>query len=485
MSPHPTPTGDDTGATVTASRHSDRANQRRVAAATLVGTTVEWYDFFIYATMAGLVFPQLFFEPAGESVGLLLAFASVGISFLFRPLGAFLAGHYGDRVGRRVILVVTLVLMGGATTLIGLLPTHQSAGVIAPLLLILLRVVQGVSAGGEWGGAALMAVEHAPAGRRGLAGSMPQLGVPLGLLLATAVTALMTGVVSPGEQFLAWGWRVPFLASVVLIAVGYFVRIAVDESPVFQEIAAHQEQTSVPVVELFRRHWHLVVLAALVFVGNNAVGYMSTGGFIPAYATSEAVGLSRTDVLVAMTVAATVWLLSTLAAGIVSDRIGRRLTYQIGYVWLILTVWPLFLLIDSGSLAGLYAGLGLVCIGTGLTYGPQASLYSELFPASIRFSGVSISYAIGAILGGAFAPMIAQALLDATGGTSAIAVYLIAMCTVALVAVSLTRDRSGIDLSIGNQAEQEVGSTVFDRRPVPARPRTPAGAAGQGAPGPR
>ncbi len=453
---------------MTRTRHSDRANQRRVAAATLIGTTVEWYDFFIYATMAGLVFSQLFFEPAGESVGLLLSFASVGISFLFRPLGAFLAGHYGDKLGRRLILMTTLIMMGGATTLIGLLPTYQSIGVTAPVLLVLLRILQGISAGGEWGGAALMAVEHAPVERRGLAGSMPQLGVPLGLLLATAVTALMTGVISPGDQFLAWGWRVPFIASIILIAVGYFVRIAVDESPIFQEIAEKKEQASVPIVELFRKYWHLVAIAALIFVGNNAVGYMSTGGFIPAYATSDAVGLSRTDVLVAMTFAATVWLVSTLGAGIVSDRIGRKLTYQIGYVWLILVIWPLFLLIDSGSLVNLYIGLGLVCIGTGLTYGPQASLYSELFPASIRFSGVSISYAIGAILGGAFAPMIAQALLDATGGTPAIAVYLIGMCAVALTAVSLVRDRSRIDLSINNQAEQEVGSTVFDKRPVPS-----------------
>ena len=460
---------------MTESRHSARANQRRVAAATLIGTTVEWYDFFIYATMAGLVFSQLFFEPAGESAGLLLSFASVGISFLFRPLGAFLAGHYGDKLGRRVILMTTLIMMGGATTLIGLLPTYQSAGVIAPVLLVLLRIIQGISAGGEWGGAALMAVEHAPAERRGLAGSMPQLGVPLGLLLATAVTALMTGVISPGDQFLEWGWRVPFIASVVLIAIGYFVRIAVDESPVFQEIAEKKEQASVPIVELFRKYWHLVALAALIFVGNNAVGYMSTGGFIPAYATSDAVGLSRTDVLVAMTFAATVWLISTLAAGIISDYIGRKLTYQIGYAWLILTVWPLFLLIDSGSLVKLYVGLGLICIGTGLTYGPQASLYSELFPASIRFSGVSISYAIGAILGGAFAPMIAQALLDATGGTPAIAVYLIGMCAVALIAVSLVRDRSRIDLSINNQAEQEIGSTVFDKRPAPTRPRQMSG----------
>lgn len=442
-----------------------RANQRRVAAATLVGTTIEWYDFFIYATIAALVFRDLFFAPAGESFSQIVTFASVGISFLFRPLGAFLAGHYGDKLGRKVILVVTLVMMGGATTLIGLLPTFQAVGIAAPLLLLLLRVLQGISAGGEWGGAVLMAVEHAPAERRGLAGAVPQLGVPLGLLLATGVTALMTGVISPGEAFMEWGWRWPFIASIILIAVGYLVRIAVDESPVFQEIAEAKQRESVPVVELFRRYWHLVVIAALIFVGNNAVGYMSTGGFIPSYATGDAVGLDSTDVLVAMTFAAAVWFCSTLGAGLLPDRIGRKLTYQIGYAWLALCVFPLFWLINTGELGMLYLALFLVCVGTGLTYGPQAALYSELFPASVRFSGVSISYAIGAILGGAFAPMIAQALLERTGGSTAISAYLLIAVLVALAAVSLVRDRKGIDLSIHNQTEQETGATVFDRAP--------------------
>jgi MFS family permease len=446
-----------------------RANQRRVAAATLVGTTVEWYDFFIYATIAALVFGDLFFAPAGAGFSQIITFASVGISFLFRPLGAFLAGHYGDKLGRKVILVVTLVMMGGATTLIGLLPTFEAIGIAAPLLLLLLRVLQGISAGGEWGGAVLMAVEHAPAERRGLAGAVPQLGVPLGLLLATGVTALMTGVVSPGAAFVEWGWRWPFIASIILIAVGYLVRVAVDESPVFQEIAEAKQRESVPVVELFRKHWHLVLIAALVFVGNNAVGYMSTGGFIPSYATGEAVGLDSTDVLVAMTFAAAVWFCSTLAAGLLSDRIGRKLTYQIGYAWLALCVFPLFWLINTGELGMLYLALFLVCIGTGLTYGPQAALYSELFPASVRFSGVSISYAIGAILGGAFAPMIAQALLERTGGSTAISVYLLVTVLVALAAVSLVRDRRGIDLSIHNQAEQETGATVFGPAPAPQK----------------
>ncbi|EMY33024.1 MFS superfamily transporter [Arthrobacter crystallopoietes BAB-32] len=447
---------------------SAAANQRRVAFATIVGTTVEWYDFFIYATAAGLVFAQLFFEPAGSQIGLLLSFASVGISFLFRPLGAFLAGHYGDKIGRRAMLVLTLLLMGGATTLIGVLPTFETAGVLAPVLLLLLRIVQGISAGGEWGGAVLMAVEHAPRNRRGRAGSFPQLGVPLGMLLASGITALMTGVISPGDAFLEWGWRVPFLLSFVLIIVGYIVRRAVDESPVFQEIAEKKQQAKVPVVELFKKHWLLVILAALIFAGNNAAGYMATGGFIPNYATSDAVGLERTDVLLAITFAAAMWFIFTLLAGIMSDKIGRKKTYLIGFSAQLLTVFPLFWLINTGSLGMLYLALGMFTIGLGLSYGPQAAWYSEIFPASVRFSGVSISYAIGAILGGAFAPTIATALVQATGSTTAVSVYLFIMTVASIAAVLILRDRPGIDLSINNQAEQEVGATIFDSRRAPA-----------------
>ena len=444
--------------------HSAAANQRRVAFATIVGTTVEWYDFFIYATAAGLVFAQLFFEPAGSQIGLLLSFASVGISFLFRPLGAFLAGHYGDKIGRRAMLVLTLLLMGGATTLIGVLPTFETAGVMAPVLLLLLRIVQGISAGGEWGGAVLMAVEHAPKNRRGRAGSFPQLGVPLGMLLASGITALMTGVISPGDAFLEWGWRVPFLLSFVLIIVGYIVRRTVDESPVFQEIAEKKQQAKAPAAELFKKHWLLVILAALVFAGNNAAGYMATGGFIPSYATSDAVGLERTDVLLAITFAAAMWFVFTALAGILSDKIGRKKTYLIGFSAQLLAVFPLFWLINTGSLPMLYLALGLFTVGLGLGYGPQAAWYSEIFPASVRFSGVSISYALGAILGGAFAPTIATALVQATGTSTAVSVYLFIMTAVSIAAVLILRDRPGIDLSIKNQAEQEVGATIFDTR---------------------
>ncbi|WP_421014918.1 MFS transporter, partial [Glutamicibacter creatinolyticus] len=307
-----------------------------------------------------------------------------------------------------------------------------------------------------------------PKDRRGRAGAYPQVGVPLGMLLASGMMALMTGVISPGDAFLNWGWRVPFLVSFVLIIIGYFVRRAVDESPVFEEIAEKKAQTKVPVVELFRKHWPLVLIAALVFAGNNAAGYMTTGGFFQNYTTDPEgpIGLERTDVLLAVAFGAAIWLVMTLISGIMADRIGRVRTYQIGFIVLALSLFPVFAMVNSGSLVMLYLAFGVFSIGLGLTYGPQAALYSEMFPASVRFSGVSISYAIGAIIGGAFAPTIATALVQATGGTNAVALYLLAFCIVSLLVVSLIRDRQGIDLSYTNQAEQEVGALVVGRGPA-------------------
>ncbi|MEV7135771.1 MFS transporter [Arthrobacter sp. NPDC093128] len=439
--------------------------RRRVAFATIIGTTIEWYDFFIYANAAGLVFAKLFFEPAGSDIGILISFASIGLSFLFRPLGAFLAGHFGDKLGRRAMLVFTLILMGAATTLIGVLPTYETAGIIAPVLLLLLRILQGISAGGEWGGAVLMAVEHAPRGKRGLYGAFPQLGVPLGMLLASGVLALMSGVVSPGAAFVEWGWRIPFLLSFVLIIVGSVVRRSVDESPVFEEIAQKKQQTRVPIVELFRKHWLLVIIAALVFAGNNASGYMTTGGYILNYSTNpKGLAMDRTEVLLAVTASAVFWFISTLAAGILADSIGRKKTYLIGYASLIVTVFPLFWLINTGNVWAMVLGLAMLTVGLGLTYGPQAALYSELFPASVRFSGVAISYALGSILGGAFAPTIATALVQATGTTTSVSAYLLVVALVSTGAVLVIRERKGIDLGIENQAEQEVGGTIFDKR---------------------
>ena len=434
-----------------------KKQDRRVAFATIAGTTVEWYDFFIYAQAAGLVFTSLMFDPMGEKYGLMLSFATVGISFLFRPFGAFLAGHLGDRVGRRAVLVVTLIGMGVATTAIGLLPTYAQIGVAAPILLLLLRIIQGISAGGEWGGAALMAVEHADPDKRGLAGTYPQLGVPLGMLLASGVFALMTGVISPGEAFLEWGWRVPFLLSFVLVLLGHFIRRSVDESPIYKEIAERKEQTKAPIAVLFKFHWPLILGAAFLFAGNNAGGYMTTGGFITAYTTNPdgPVALDRTDALLCISGAAAVWFVFTLIGGIVSDKIGRRNTFLLGYAWLIALAFPMFVLVNAAQPLLLFAGLSLFAVGLGFTYGPQAAWYAELFPANIRFSGVSISYALGAILGGAFAPTIAQALLDATGSTDAIVLYLIAMFVLGGAAALILQDKPRRPLGIDHQEEQE------------------------------
>ncbi|WP_293764665.1 MFS transporter [uncultured Aquitalea sp.] len=439
---------------------------RKVAFATIIGTTVEWYDFFIYASAAGLVFNKLFFAPAGAQLATLIAFASVGVSFLFRPLGAFLAGHFGDRIGRRAILAITLIMMGASTALIGLLPTYDSAGLLAPVALVLLRIVQGLSAGGEWGGAVLMAVEHAPAGQRGRYGAFPQIGVPLGLLLASGVFALMSGVIAPGQAFLDWGWRVPFLLSIVLLFVGHWVRRSVEESPVFEEIKARKAGSRTPVLDLFRRRALLVLLAALMFAGNSAVGYMTTGGFIQNYTTDPTgpLHLPRTPVLLVVTTASAVWLAFTWLAGCWSDRIGRRNTYLTGFVVQLLGVLALFPLVDTGSLGNVLLALCLLSVGTGLTYGAQSAFYAELFPASIRFSGVSISYAIGAILGGAFAPMIAKSLIAATGSTVSVTLYLGGMTTIGFIATLLLRDRSNIPLGPDHEAAQAVSPVRLRNR---------------------
>lgn len=459
-------------ATRAAHAHSSTAERRKVVAATIVGTTVEWYDFFIYALAASTVFQQLFFAPAGD-LSLLLSLLTIGLSFLFRPLGAFLTGHFGDKIGRRPMLVITLLGMGLATTLIGLLPTYDVAGGFAIAALITLRIVQGMSAGGEWGGAALMAVEHARTGKRGLFGSMPQLGVPLGLILASGMLALMRAI-APGDAFFAWGWRIPFLVSVVLIVVGFVVRRTVQESPVFEEIAEAREQESAPIKEVFRKYGGLVLLAALTFAANNGIGYMTTGGFIQGMASRPpedgGLGFDPVGVQLAVLGASVVWFCSTLFAGWLSDRIGRRPTFFISWVILALALFPLFPLVESGVF-GVFLGCSLLALGLGFSYGPQSAWYAETFPASVRFSGVSIGYAIGAIVGGAFAPTIAQALVQGFNTTWAVVAYLLLLVVVSAIATGLLRDRSGIPLDIA--FERSGAWPTWERDQQPAEEAAP------------
>jgi MFS family permease len=422
------------------------AEERKVLASTLVGTSIEWYDFFIYAQAAGLVLAPLFLAPVAESnptLAQVLAFATIGISFLFRPLGAIVAGYLGDRLGRKKMLVFTLMLMGLSTSLIGLLPTYAQIGIAAPMLLILLRILQGFSAGGEWGGAALMAVEHAPTARRGFFGAFPQIGVPIGMILATSTLWVLTSNMSP-EAFMAWGWRIPFLLSIVLIAVGYLIRRSVEESPVFEDLQRRRKESSAPLRELLKTHKKSVLLTAIIFIGNNAAGYLLIA-FFATYAVTV-LEMDRPTVLLATTLASFGWLVFTLWGGRISDRLGRVRTFQIGYTFLALWAVPMWFLIDTGDIVWYFVALFVMTFGLGLSYGPQASLYAEMFPANVRYSGVSIGYALGAILGGAFAPMIAEALLGATGQSWMIGVYIAVAALVSLVGVSLVKETKGVDL---------------------------------------
>ncbi|MFF2271845.1 MFS transporter [Agromyces sp. NPDC058136] len=422
------------------------AEERKVLAGTLVGTSIEWYDFFIYAQAAGLVLAPLFLAPVAESnpgLAQVLSFATIGISFLFRPLGAIVAGRLGDKIGRKKMLVFTLVMMGISTALIGVLPTYAAIGIAAPILLILLRILQGFSAGGEWGGAALMAVEHAPNGKRGFFGAFPQIGVPVGMILATFTLWVLTSSMSP-EAFMEWGWRIPFLLSIVLIAVGYVIRKAVEESPVFEELLRRRKEASAPLGQLFRKNTKQVILTAVIFIANNAAGYLLIAYFAT-YATT-ALGMERPAVLLATTLASFGWLGFTLWGGRISDRLGRVRTFQIGYVFLALWAVPMWFLIDTGEILWYFVALFVMTFGLGLSYGPQAALYAEMFPANVRYSGVSIGYALGAILGGAFAPMIAEALMNQFHASWTIGVYIAIAAVISLIGVSLVKETKDVDL---------------------------------------
>jgi metabolite-proton symporter len=424
---------------------------KKVLAATLVGTAIEWYDFFIYAQAAGLVLAPLFFAPVAvqnPALSQILSFATIGISFLFRPLGAIVCGHLGDRFGRKLVLVMTLVLMGASTALIGLLPTYAQAGAWAPVLLILLRVLQGFSAGGEWGGAALMAVEHAPVGRRSFFGSFPQVGVPIGMILATAVLLALNALLGK-QAFAEWGWRVPFLLSIALIAVGALIRRNVEESPVFERMHQRRKEASAPLRQLLVHHRRPVLLTALIFVANNAAGYLLIAFFI-SYG-QKVLKLPANELLLSCTLAAVGWLVFTLIGGRLGDKLGRVRTFQLGYVLLALWAVPMWWLIDSGSIALFFAAALLLSVPLGITYGPQAALYAEMFPARVRYSGVSVGYALGSILGGAFASTIAQWIIASWGQSWLIGVYLVALSVVSFIAASLVRDPMGVDLDVNEE----------------------------------
>ncbi len=416
----------------------------RVVVASFIGTMIEWYDFFLYGTAAALVFNQLFFPTFDPLTGTMAALGTFAVGFFARPLGAVVFGHFGDRFGRKSMLVTTLTLMGLATFLIGVLPTYTQIGAAAPALLVFLRFVQGFGVGGEWGGAVLMAVEHGRSGRRGLYASWVQAGVPAGLLLATAVFNLCSQL--PDEAFLAWGWRIPFLLGIALLAVGMFIRLQVLESPVFTQLQDKKKVVRSPVVEVFRRHPRNIALACGARFAENGCFYLFTV-FLLTYATEEA-GLEKTPVLNGILAASAIQFFLIPMFGALSDRIGRRPVYMGGAMALAVFAFPFFFLVDTGNIVLVWLAIAIGLLVHASMYAPQAAFFSELFGAEVRCSGASLGYQLASPLAGGIAPLVATALLKWSGGQPwPVALYLILMAAVTIVSVWLADETHRVDLA--------------------------------------
>ena len=380
---------------------------RKVALASAAGTTIELYDFLIYGTASAVVLPKLFFPAGNPTVSTLLAFATFGVGFLVRPLGAAVIGHFGDRVGRRPMLVLTLTMTGVCTALIGVLPGYASAGLAAPILLLILRLLQGFFLGGEQSGAALMVVEHAPARQRTWYGGWTFLGSPLGLFVGTAMFSLSTAV--SGDAFLSWGWRIPFLASLVLVAVGIYMRVGIEESPEFKELRSAQQVTRLPLAEVLRTAWRKVLLGVGVNIGFNAFIFVLVA-FMLNYWTAVR-HLPQQQVLTASLVGGAAQVVSILVACRLADRIGRTPVMLTGAAFIIVFAFPLFWLVDTGSFGLLILAMALAYAGSGVLFGPMAAYYAVLFEPRLRYSGAAVSYQLGATLGGGLSPLVATALL--------------------------------------------------------------------------
>lgn len=404
------------------------ASIRPVILASFIGTTIEWYDFFLYGTAAALVFNKLFFPSLSPLAGTLSAYGTFAVGFVARPVGGALFGHYGDRVGRKAMLVWSLLIMGVATALMGLLPGYERIGVWAPLLLVTLRFLQGIGVGGEWGGAVLMAVEHSSGGKRGLHGSWPQMGVPAGLLLSTGVFALVSGSL-PEPAFLSWGWRVPFLLSVILIVVGLFIRIRLLETPQFDRIRT-EGVSRAPLIDVFRDHPREILVGMAMRFGQNVLFYIFTV-FVLGYG-ERTLGYGRSTMLASLATAALVGMFTIPLFGALSDRIGRRPVYLAGAVLSLLYAFPFFWILGLGPgfvPVAIILGLNL---GQDMMYGPQAAYFAELFSVRVRYSGASLVYQLTSVFSGGLAPIVATLLL-ARQGAGAVAAYMAASCVLSVL----------------------------------------------------
>lgn len=419
----------------------DRRRQLvRAVAASAAGTTVEWYDFFLYGVAAATVFPQKFFPGSDPFIGTLLSFSTFFVGFVARPLGAALFGHFGDRVGRKALLIITMMMMGIATVGIGLIPSYEAIGVWGAVLLVVGRILQGLSVGGEWSGSVLMAGEWADPKHRGFTTSFAQFGAPAGMVLANGALALMT-LFTTDAQFVEWGWRIPFLASIVLVFVGLYIRIGVLETPVFSRLLARGAVRKAPLVAVVKGHWREIVLTMLLRTGQQVQFYIFTT-YIITYATQQ-LGISRGTILNFVMLQALLSLPTVLFMGHLSDLFGRRRITAIGCVIMLVYPFVYFSLLDTGSIALVFLAVFIALPLHDLQYGPQAAFIAESFPGSLRYSGSSLGYQLASITAGGPAPLIAVLLYQRFGTSTAVAIYMAVCSLISLICVFALRDRTG------------------------------------------
>ena len=449
----------------------------KVALTALAGSSIEWYDFFIYGTAAALVFPNLFFPGFGDTGATILSYSTFAVAFIGRPVGGLIFGHFGDKFGRKRALVTALVLMGTGTTAIGLLPGYATIGILAPILLVTLRFLQGICIGGQWGGAVLLATESAPDEKRGFYGSFAQMGVPVAVLLSNIIFLIIAATLGDGA-LVAWAWRIPFILSVLLIALGLYIQLKLEDTPAFRHLQEYREQhqseeerreaaeaAGSPVWEVLKTYPKEIALAAGAFIAINANFYILIT-YILDYATAE-VGLPQSTVLTAVLISSVAGLLAIGGFAALSDLIGRRIPYMAGAVllglWSVFAFWPL---VDSGNPGLLVLALVLGQIFLSMMYGPQAAFYSEIFTTKVRYSGASMGYQIGSVFGGALAPIIATVLLTATGTSFAVGAYMAVVCAITGVCAFLLSETYGQSMDEAAEASPERGPAAGMQEPT-------------------